>query len=287
MKSRFDIFKRLVCMAMVLFSLTAEAQDNQFNFSLGGGVEMLQYTPEIGEPQSGGSVMFEWQYQQFFSRNLGYGVGLGISYLTANYYIDETIEEEIVDETDAGRPYTLRTIFDEFNEKQKTLQLEVPIGLYLRFRLNEKSRFYIGGGPKIDIPLIFKYDYTQGTVETRAYFGDDIDAELSKIPHHGLDEQKANGSNRIDRDMFLFSLYADMLWTYSINNSCIIHLGGYFSYGITDMVSNHDAVMGIDQKSILNSTLTEKVIPICVGLKVGVTVPCMGGGPGRSSFDGY
>jgi hypothetical protein len=52
------------------------------------------------------------------------------------------------------------------------------------------------------------------------------------------------------------------------------------------MVSNHDATMGISKKSILNATLTEKVVPICVGLKIGLTLPLEKGSK-RSIFDGF
>ena len=281
------IFRNVVLTALALMPQMLFSQDCQFNFSLGGGMEILNYTPDIGKPKPGGAFLFECQFQQFFTKHFGYGVGPGISYLTANYFIDETIERQIDGETDAGVPYVECTRFDNFNENQKTLQLELPIGLYLRFNVNEASNFIIGGGPKIDFPLIFKYDYTDGSVERYGRFDGDIKAELHNLPQHGFSTQEPHGSNRIDRDIALLSLYADMLWTYCVNNSSIIHFGAYFSYGLTDMVSHHDASMGVDQTSILNSNLTEKVIPICVGLKVGVTVPCMGGGPGRSSFDGY
>ena len=279
-------FRKIAWLLLALLPQVVSAQDKLFNISLGGGLEVLNYTPEIGKPKPGGGVMFEWQFQHFIANNFGYGVGLGLSYFTANYYINETIEKEITDETDAGVPYTLRTIFDNFNEKQRTFQLEVPIGLYARFNLNDYSQFIIGMGPKIAFPLVSKYEYSKGSVETRAYFGGDIEAELSNIPHHGLNKQEANGSNDIDTDLPLISVYVDMMWTRAINNSTALHIGGYLSYGLSDMVSNHDAAMGLDKKSILNSTLTEKVIPICIGVKVGVTLPLKKGGK-RSIFDGF
>ena len=280
------ISKKIAWIMLALLPQVVSAQDKLFNISLGGGLEVLNYTPEIGKPKPGGGVMFEWQFQHFIANNFGYGVGLGLSYFTANYYINETIEKEITNETDAGVPYTLRTIFDNFNEKQRTFQLEVPIGLYARFNLNDYSQFIIGMGPKIAFPLVSKYEYSKGSVETRAYFGGDIEAELSNIPHHGLNKQDANGSNDIDTDLPLISIYVDMMWTRAINNSTALHIGGYLSYGLSDMVSNHDAAMGLDKKSILNSTLTEKVIPICIGVKVGVTLPLKKGGK-RSIFDGF
>ena len=96
---------------MLLFiSQITLAQDKMLNISVDGGVEILKYTPEIGEPKPGGSVTLECQFQHFLTNNFGYGAGMDISYLTANYYISETIETPITDETDAGIPYTLRTI---------------------------------------------------------------------------------------------------------------------------------------------------------------------------------
>jgi len=278
--------KRLMWVAVALLPQLVSAQDKLFNISVGGGMEILSYTPEIGKPKPGGGVLLECQYQQFFLKNLGYAVGVGLSYFSANYYINETIEKQIVDETDAGVPYTLRTIFDDFNEKQQTLQLEVPVGLYGRFELNQRTSFIIGAGPKIAFPFISKYKYSRGSVETRAYFGGDINAELLEIPQHGLHKQDANGRNDIDKNRLLLSIFGDMMWTYSINNACLLHMGLYFSYGITDMVSNHDATMGISQKSILNSSLTEKIVPICVGAKVGVSLPLKKGGS-RFASDGW
>ena len=134
-------FKKIAWLILALLPQLVSAQDKLFNISLGGGLEVLSYTPEIGKPKPGGGVLLEWQFQHFLAQNFGYGVGLGLSYFTANYYINETIEKQITDETDAGVPYTLRTIFDNFNEKQRTFQLEVPIGLYARFNAGSPSHW--------------------------------------------------------------------------------------------------------------------------------------------------
>ena len=58
------------------------------------------------------------------------------------------------------------------------------------------------------------------------------------------------------------------------------------SDGLNDMVSNHDATMGISKNSILNSTLTDKIVPICIGLKLGLAIP-LEKGVKRSIFDGF
>ncbi len=280
------IFRKILLLVLAALPQLVSAQDKLFNISLGGGLEVLSYTPEIGKPKPGGGVLFEWQFQHFLVQNFGYGVGLGLSYFTANYYINETIEKPITDETDAGVPYTLRTIFNDFNEKQRTFQLEVPIGLYARFNAGDNSFFVIGAGPRLAFPLVSKYEYSRGSVETRAYFGGDIDADLGNLPQHGLYKQDANGDNDIDINRLQLSLYVDMMWTFALNKSAAFHVGAYLAYGLNDMVSNHDATMGISKKSILNATLTEKVVPICAGLKVGITLPLEKGSK-RSIFDGF
>lgn len=270
---------------MLLFlSHMTFAQDKMFNISVAGGVEILKYTPEIGEPKPGGSVMLECQYQQFLTNNFGYGAGVDISYLTANYFISETIETPITDETDAGIPYTLRTNFDDFNEKQRSFLVDVPVGLYARIP-SKYVHFIFGAGVKVGLPIVAKYDYSRGTVETRAYFGDDIDAELSKMPHHGLYKQGTNAGD-IDINRLQLSLYADIMWRFIFNDASPIHLGAYISYGLNDMVANHDAAMGIHKNSILNSTLTDKIVPICIGLKLGLAIPLEKGAK-RSIFDGF
>ncbi len=279
-----NIFKKTVWLILLSLSHMTFAQDKLFNVSVAGGMEILKYTPEIGKPKPGGSVMLECQFQQFLTNNFGYGAGVDVSYLTANYYISETIETPITDETDAGVPYTLRTIFDNFNEKQRTFLVEAPVGLYARVP-SKHVHFIVGAGIKVGFPIIAKYDYSRGTVETRAYFGDDIDAELSKIPHHGLYMQSTNAGD-IDINRLQLSLYADMMWRFIFNDATPIHFGAYISYGLNDMVSNHDAIMGISKNSILNSTLTDKIVPICIGLKLGLAIP-LEKGVKRSIFDGF
>lgn len=278
------IFRKTVWLMLLFISQVTLAQDKMLNISAGGGVEILKYTPEIGKPKPGGSVTLECQFQQFLTNNFGYGAGVDISYLTANYYISETIETPITDETDAGIPYTLRTIFDDFNEKQKSFLVEGPVGLYARVP-SKYVHFIVGAGIKVGLPIVAKYDYSRGTVETRAYFGDDVDAELSKIPHHGLYKQGTNAGD-IDINRLQLSLYADIMWRFIFNDASPLHFGAYISYGLNDMVSNHDATMGIHKNSILNSTLTDKIVPICIGLKIGLAIPFEKGGK-RSIFDGF
>lgn len=276
--------KRIGWLLLLFLSQMTLAQDKMINISVDGGVEILKYSPEIGEPKPGGSVSVECQFQQFLTNNFGYGAGAAISYLTANYYISETIETPITDETDAGIPYTLRTIFDDFNEKQRSFLVEVPVGLYARVP-SKYVHFIVGAGIKVGFPIVAKYDYSRGTVETRAYFGDDIEAELSNIPQHGLYKQGTNAGD-IDINRLQLSLYADLMWRFIFNDATPVHFGAYFSYGLNDMVSNHDATMGISKNSILNSTLTDKIVPICIGLKLGLAIP-LEKGVKRSIFDGF
>jgi len=241
----------------VLLTFTPQflwAQDKLFHVSVGGGFDVLNYTQEIGRSFPGGSVMIEGLYQHFFLEKLGYAVGVQLSYLTAGYNLKE--EDERISEEESV------VFFDGVTEKQRFFQVDVPVGLYLRLDISRHSQFFVGAGPKISFPLISRYEYLSGSV----FWGEDTNEDLSDV-------QKAKGKNSIDTEWLLYSLYIDMMWSFVLNNSSALHIGTYFSYGLNDLVSNHDAQLGIDKKSILNTTLTSRVLPICFGLKVGVSVP--------------
>lgn len=192
--------------------------------------------------------------------------------------IDEVFESEI-DNPEVGSPYTLRTIFDNWKEKQSILMAELPVGLYGNIQLSKTTNLIIGAGVKVGIPVIAKYKIKEGTIETRAYFGDGIEAELSDIPHHGLyvDDEKEDGD--IKTNTLCTSIYTDIMFTFKMNDATRFHCGFYFSKGLTDISSCHESFEGNNYNGVLNSDLTEKCVPLSIGAKLGFSIiPSKGSG---------
>lgn len=251
--------------------VNVNAQERQVNISLGGGLQPIQYETKVGEVYPGGGFLFLCQYQQFFNKHLGFGVGLDIDFYNSATEIDEVFESEI-DNPEVGSPYTLRTIFDNWKEKQSILMAELPVGLYGNIQLSRTTNLIIGAGVKVGIPVIAKYSIKEGAIETRAYFGESIDAELSDIPHHGLfvDDKKDDGD--VETNTLCTSFYADMMFTFSMNDATRFHCGFYFSQGLTDLSNSHDSFEGNNYNGILNSDLTEKCVPMSIGAKIGFSI---------------
>lgn len=258
------------------------AENTQINISLGGGLHPIQYESKVGTTTSGGGVMFQCQYQHFFNGPIGVGVGLGVDYHNAATEINETFESEI-DDPSVGGVYTLRTIFDDWKEKQSLLLAELPVGLYGKVKMGRTANLILGAGVKVGLPVIKSYKMTKGTIETRAYFGGKLDTEVRDLPHHGLyvDDEQRRGDIATNR--ICTSVFADMMFCFKINEASWFHCGFYFSRGVTDIAAHHESMEGNNYHGILNSDLTDKCVPMSVGAKLGLSViPSRGSDRGTS-----
>ena len=258
------------------------AENTQINISLGGGLHPIQYETKVGSTSPGGGVLFQCQYQYFFKGIIGIGAGVGVDYYNASTEIDETFESEINDPI-VGGPYTLRTIFDDWKEKQTLLMAELPVGIYGKVKMGRTVSLILGAGVKVGVPVIKSYQMTDGTIETRAYFGGNMDTEVRDLPHHGLYVDKQQKRGDIVTNTICTSIFADMMFCFKINESTWFHCGFYFSKGVTDIAEHHKSMEGNNYHGILNSDLTDKCVPMSVGAKLGVSVfPSKGSDRGTS-----
>ena len=275
MKLEKRVFFKLLWVLLAFLPQYVGAQDKLFNISVGGGFDDLLYTQEMGRRYVGGNVMLEGQYQQFFSKKLGYAVGVQFSYFAAGCDFKD-IYEKSDEESDV-------VFYGSVYEKQRFLQIDVPVLFNLRHKINLRSHFFFGVGPKLSFPLISKFEYVTGSLGN----GNNINTELLDVSPDRVDEQNENKWGDIDTEILIISLSMDVKWSYAVNNSCVLHIGAYFSYGLNDLVSNHDAQFGFDNKSILNATITGKVTTICAGLKMGVTFPLQRLRRRSIAYDGF
>ncbi len=273
MKLGKSVFLKFLWVLLAFLSQYVGAQDKLFNISVGGGFDDLLYTHEEGIRFAGGNVMLEGLYQQFFSKKLGYAVGVQFSYLSAGCNVYDLV----------GMSIDGREVYSAGYEKQRFLLIDVPVLFDLRLKINCRSHFFIGVGPKLSFPLISKFEYTTDSF-WNAYI---INTELLDVSPDRAEEQIENRRGDIDTENLIISLCLDMKWSYVVDNSCVLHIGAYFSYGLNDLVSNHDAQLGFDNKSILNTTLTGKVTTICAGLKMGVTLPLQRQRRRSVAYDGF
>lgn len=247
------------------------AENTQINVSLGGGMHPIQYKTKVGTTHPGGGVLFLCQYQYFFNGSVGIGTGMDIDYHTASTEVNETFESEINDPIVGGR-YTLRTIFNNWEEKQTLLMAELPVGIYGKLKMSKTVDFVLGAGVKVGVPVIKSYKMTDGTIETRAYFGGNMDTEVRDLPHHGLYEDKQQKEGNIVTNTICTSIYVDMMLCFKVNETTWLHCGLYFSKGVTDIAEHHESMEGNNYHGILNSDLTDKCVPMNVGAKFGISV---------------
>ena len=273
--------KSIVAAALgLLMAGQASAHDNYnyININVGGGLStMLQsfhdYEGIDKDAKLGFGGTFNVGYIHFFGDKFGLGTGLGLSYYQSRAIVnglDESLEEDSYNNV----AYTYRMLYSDWEEMQRAIDFELPIGFYFRHDLNERMSLLTGIGGKFTFPFYYKYEVMDGEIETRGYYAD-RNVEIFDLPHHGfgVDDSRYESSN--DK-LPGFAVYLDLGFNHWLNDRVAIYWGIYANYGITDLIKSHEKALyniNADYTGVHASNQVDKASLLAAGLKVGVTLP--------------
>ena len=174
-----------------------------------------------------------------------------------------------------GNDFEWRLTFHNFNESQKGTYLNIPI--MVQFTPVSLDKFYTNLGFKVGIPLNGKYEASYTKFTTSGYYPE-TGAEYTDIDFRGFGEFGENSSKE-DIDLgvaFILSAEFGMKW--SLSNSMNLYAGGYIDYGLNNIIKDNkdkeiipykkDNPTNFEYNGLINSNLTDKVVPLAFGLKV-------------------
>ncbi len=266
-------FKAIAGLLLIIGIISINAQDKGHYFQINGGVGLhnLQYDLPNGSVKNNIGFTGNFEYSYFFTNNWGIGTGLGIQTYKASSTINYL--EEISSTDIDGESYQYRTYFNDWEETQNLLFLDIPIGVKFQNKINSKWKFFSGLGGKISLPISATYEITGGSIETRGYYPQ-YDAELFGMSQHGFDTYTSfpNGDININP---AYSAFLDLGALYALNNKLDLYLGAYLNYGLNNIIDESDAMILTEDKVYSNtfeSNQTDKVIPISFGVKVGISM---------------
>lgn len=276
--------KSIVAAALGLLmvgQVSAHDNYNYINISAGGGLStMLQrFHEQQGidkDGKLGGGATFNVSYIHFFGNRFGLGTGLGVAYHQSRSIVnglDESLERDDYNNV----PFTYRMIYSDWEEVQRSVNLEIPLGFYFRHDLNDRMSMLVGLGGKFTFPFIYKYEVTDGEIETRGYYADK-NVEIFNLPHHGfgIDDTRYTGSNKKIPGC---NIYLDLGFNHWLNDRVAIYWGIYANYGVTDLIKSHDKPLyksyntSTEYSGVHASNQVNKAALLSAGLKVGVTLP--------------
>ncbi len=262
----------LIASLLILGITSINAQDKGHYFQINGGLGLhnLQNDLPNGSVKNEIGYTGNLEYSYFFTNNWGIATGVGIQ----TYQASSTINymEEISSIDSDNESYKYRTYFNDWEETQNILFLDIPIGVKFQNKLNSNWKLLSTIGGKISLPISATYETTGGNIDTRGYYPQ-YNVELYGMPQHGFNTYTSfpNGDININP---AYSAFVDLGFAYALNKNTDLYLGAYLNYGLNNIIDECDAMILTEDKvynNIFESNQTNEVIPMSFGVKLGIS----------------
>ena len=289
MKRIFILFGALV------LALGSQAQMNQHSnyigFNVGGGMNTLMYNPADGTWNPKLGFLGELKYMHFFGKHFGMGIGVQFDYsrVGATYDWVENANNALSLVHPANNlTYFPHAGFNNWEETQTVMSVNVPIELYWRAPMGERWFFLLGLGAQLDFPMKSSFKADDGSYSVTGYFPA-TNVEYSNLPAYGFDTYSADESGDVENLKKMgVSLIADLGFNYALSNHWGLYFGIYGAYGLTNLIDEASTspllnapditttpttgVAVSDYNGVFNSSQIDELHRLSVGAKIGINV---------------
>lgn len=275
--------KRII-LSLILFCATlgASAQMTDYThnlqFSIGGGIHSLLYTPAEAQYHLGFGPLLQAQYQVMVNRYIGFGIGLQGSYLNASATYNYTQVSPAIQLPGASVATDVSTRYYKWQEHQQLGYMALPLQLILRAPIGARRSIQCGLGMTINHPFTSTFNTTSG-----AY----IRQTLTPLPADEQDNPLLGAHNDIQSGTFLTAsttadLAADLGVAFNISHATALYLGLYAIYHHNNILpeSTHTAPLftydnnaqQYHYSSTFASDRVQTVTPLQCGVKIALRI---------------
>jgi len=263
--------KPLIIGLLLLLYVNIQAQEasHYLYLNTGGGFHNLSYHLQNGNEKGSFGYSFNAGYGYFFNEHWGVQAGLGLQTFKPTATLTYQTGTPSTD-TD-GTTYEYRTYYNNWQEQQRLLFLDIPLAAQYRQKLNEKFQLLAAAGLKISIPVKTTYKTTGGEINTTGFYSQ-WNVELKDMPQHDFnnitDQQTGNVSIKTS-----YSGFADLGALYGLSPRLDLYAGGYVNYGLNNVLKSDNKLVyqqGNVYNGVLASNQTDNARTVSLGIKVGV-----------------
>ncbi len=264
--------KKLLFISLLLWgagTIHAQEKSQSIYFNIGSGFHNLKCNLQNGKQESNMGYRVNLGYNYFFSKNWGFGAGLGLESFESKATLNYQTSKASVD-TD-GESFEFRTQYTDWQERQSILLLDIPVSFIYQKEINEKLKFQFSVGPKVSFAVQSNYKTEGGTIETTGYYPQ-YNVVLYGMPQHNFTTLTSFPKNDISLNPVV-SAYSNLGGLYKLSNRLDLYAGVYFDYGLTNMIDAQDKLLYQEDgvyNGVFSSDLTNKVKQIAFGFKIGV-----------------
>lgn len=262
----------VISLALALTSSAQVVYKNNIGISFGGGLHSNQLSlDKEGENNPRFGWIFDMNYRHMFGRHVGWGTGLGISYYKSNFCYDDLLVTSQQVHRHNNLVYESKSHLSGWTESQRTLNIEVPLALYIVAPLNEKWQFLSGLGGKLMLPVWNRYHVIDGEMEATGYFKE-TNIEYHDLPKHGFTKYH-NFYGSSDIKAITCAGFVDLGLLYNLKDNYSLYMGAYASYTLLDLMkkSEKELYNGKEYTGIASSNLADGNRLMAAGVKMGFT----------------
>lgn len=257
MKRIFILFGALA------LAIGSQAQMNQHSnyigFNIGGGMNTLMYSPADGTWNPKLGFLGELKYMHFFGKHFGMGIGVQFDYSRSGATYDWTQNaDNAISLTHPANNlvYYPHAGFNDWQETQTMMSVNVPIELYWRAPMGERWFFLFGLGAQLDFPLKSDFKADDGSYSVTGYFPA-TNVEYHDLPDYGFTTYKADESGDIENIKKMgVSIIADLGFNYALTNHWGFYFGLYGGYGITNLLDGTVSTPLLNAPDVATATTT-------------------------------
>jgi len=260
----------IIGLSLLLYAnIQAQEAGHYLYLNTGGGFHNLSYNLQNGSEKGSCGYTFNAGYGYFFNEHWGVQTGLGLQSFKPTATLTYQTGTPSTD-TD-GTTYEYRTYYNNWQEQQRLLFLDIPFGVQYRYKLNEKFQLVAAAGLKISVPVKTTYKTTGGEIITTGFYSQ-WNVELKDMPQHDFNNitDQLTGNVSIKTS---YSGFADLGALYALSPMLDLYAGGYVNYGLNN-AHKSDNKMVYQQGNVYNGVLasnqTDKARIVSLGLNVGV-----------------
>jgi len=261
------VFGLLLCGA-----LQAQETGSYINFNVGGGLHNLSYNLQNGTQKGQFGYTLNAGYSYFFTPHWGLHTGLGFqsfNSLSTLNYLSSTPDIDY-----QGDSYQFKANYTNWQERQQVVFMDIPLTVQFKLPVTKKFGLLTSVGGQISIPVNTGFKTTGGEIVTTGYY-EKWNVEMSGMPQHGFSTYNKEFNGKLSVKTSFMGI-ADLGGLYKLNEKLDLYVGGYINYGLNNilkpdskLILQPNAPDGI-YNGVLASSLTTSVIPVSVGVKVGV-----------------
>lgn len=184
------IRRSVILVLLLIASISVYPVTSFFELSVGGGWSSLGYgldtrsMPTLSGSQNGSyGYGAHIGYGVLFNPYVGIGIGADFTRYGASAKLSGRAIWQDVSDTE-GEQYSHVTHIHRWTDQQAIFYLEIPISLYVRFPVSDRSAVYAQLGAKACLPMLSKAHYAGELSHSGSY--EPWMMEISEVPNHGF-----------------------------------------------------------------------------------------------------